>query len=102
MKSEYGGEWLRPDGGEPSCMSRTPVGLVNHPAINFNWQLPVANGCLISSPSCLTSPAGLARASKSGLAEPVVRAGKARFNPEIADLRACRLALNEAKKQSND
>ncbi len=27
-------------------MSRTPVGLVNHPATNCNWQLSVANGCL--------------------------------------------------------
>ncbi len=26
-----GGDWHRPDDGEPSCMSRTPVGLVNHP-----------------------------------------------------------------------
>ena len=47
LKSEYGGEWLRPDGGEAGCMSRTPVGLVNHPAKNFNWQLSVAHGCLI-------------------------------------------------------
>jgi hypothetical protein len=30
LKSKYGGEWLRPDGGEPSRMSRTPVGLANH------------------------------------------------------------------------
>jgi len=35
LKSEYGGERFRPDGGEPSCMSRTPVGLVNHPATNL-------------------------------------------------------------------
>jgi len=44
LKSEYGGEWLRPDDGEPSRMSRTPVGLVNHPAINLfgNYQLRMA------------------------------------------------------------
>ena len=36
LKSEYGGEWLRPDSGETGCMSRTPVGLANHPAINLN------------------------------------------------------------------
>ena len=35
LKSEYGGERLRPDGGEASCMSRTPVGLANHPATNL-------------------------------------------------------------------
>ncbi len=29
-----------------SRMSRMSVGLVNHPATNFNWQLTVANGCL--------------------------------------------------------
>ena len=32
LKSEYGGEWLRPDGGWSSRMPRTPVGLANHPA----------------------------------------------------------------------
>jgi len=44
LKSEYGGEWLRPDGGEPSRMSRTPVGLVNHPATILigNYQLQMA------------------------------------------------------------
>jgi hypothetical protein len=44
LKSKYGGEWLRPDGGEPSCMSRTPVGLANHPATNLNgnYQLQMA------------------------------------------------------------
>ena len=31
-------------------MSRMPVGLANHPAVKFNWQLPVANGCLIKWP----------------------------------------------------
>jgi len=97
LTSKYGGEWLRPDGGEPSRMPRTPVGLANHPATNFNWQLTVANGCLISGPSCPILPAGRVRASESGLAEPVFRAGKARSNPEIAELRACRLAFNEAK-----
>jgi hypothetical protein len=78
LKSEYGGEWLRPDGGEPSRMPRTPVGLANHPATNFNWQLSVAHGCLISGPSCLILPVGWVRASNSRLAEPVVRAGKVR------------------------
>jgi len=47
LKSEYGGERYRPDGGKASCMSRTPVGLANHPAANFKWQLSVAHGCLI-------------------------------------------------------
>jgi len=44
LKSEYGGERLRPDGGEPRCMSRTPVGLANHPATNLigNYQLQMA------------------------------------------------------------
>jgi hypothetical protein len=44
LKSEYGGERLRPDDGEASCMSRTPVGLVNHPATNLigNYQLQMA------------------------------------------------------------
>ena len=97
LTSEYGGEWLRPDGGKPSRMPRTPVGLANHPAINCNWQLSVALGCLISGPSCRTLPAGPVRASQSGLVEPVFRAGWARANPEIAELRACRLALNKAK-----
>ena len=30
--SEYGGEWLRPDGGWSDCMSRMSVGLVKNPA----------------------------------------------------------------------
>ncbi len=44
LKSEYGGEWLRPDSGETSCMPRTPVGLANHPALNLNgnYQLRMA------------------------------------------------------------
>lgn len=44
LKSEYGGEWLRPDDGEAGRMSRMPVGLVNHPAINLigNYQLQMA------------------------------------------------------------
>ena len=85
LKSEYGGEWLRPDGRQPSRMLRTPVGLANHPATNFNWQLSVAHGCLISGPSCQILPVDRVRASISRLAEPVFRAGKARFNPEIAE-----------------
>jgi len=42
--SEYGGERLRPDGGEPRCMPRTQVGLANHPALNLigNYQLRMA------------------------------------------------------------
>ena len=75
LTSAYGGEWLRPDGGEISCMPRTPVGLANHPATHFKWQLTVASGCLMSGPSCLTLPVGWVRASHSRLAEPVVRAG---------------------------
>jgi len=82
LKSEYGGEWLRPDDGEPSRMSRTPVGLANHPATNFNWQLSVAHGCLISGPSCLTLPVGWVRASISRLAEPVFRAGFGEISPK--------------------
>ncbi len=31
-------------------MSRTPVGLANHPATNFKRQLSVAHGCLIWQP----------------------------------------------------
>jgi len=50
LKSEYGGEWLRPDGGWISCMPRTPVGLANHPATNFKRQRTVAHGCLIWRP----------------------------------------------------
>jgi hypothetical protein len=44
LESEYGGEWLRPDDGLISCMSRTPVGLANHPAtiLNGNYQLRMA------------------------------------------------------------
>jgi hypothetical protein len=44
LKSEYGGERLRPDEGESRCMSRTPVGLANHPAITLigNYQLQMA------------------------------------------------------------
>jgi hypothetical protein len=44
LKSEYGGERLRPDDEEASCVSRTPVGLANHPAINLigNYQLRMA------------------------------------------------------------
>ncbi len=44
LKSEYGGERFRPDGRKASCMSRTPVGLVNHPATNLigNYQLQMA------------------------------------------------------------
>ncbi len=40
---------------------------------------------------------GLKRASDSRLAQPVVRAGKARFNSEIAEPGACRLAFGKAK-----
>jgi hypothetical protein len=99
LTSEYGGERLRPDDGSVSCMSRTPVGLANHPAIKLKWQLSVAHGCLIGSPSCRALPVGLVRASDSRLAEPVFRAGKVRYNPEIAEPRACRLAFGKAKKQ---
>jgi hypothetical protein len=44
LKSEYGGEWLRPDGGWSSRMPRTPVGLANHPAklVIGNSQLRMA------------------------------------------------------------
>jgi len=44
LKSKYGGEWLRLDSGEIGCMSRTPVGLANHPALNLNgnYQLRMA------------------------------------------------------------
>jgi len=31
-------------------MSRTSVGLANHPTTNFKQQLSVANGCLIRQP----------------------------------------------------
>jgi len=67
-------------------MPRTPVGLANHPATNFKRQLSVAHGRLIGGPSFPVLPAGRIWASESGLAEPVVRAGKVRFNPEIAEL----------------
>jgi len=40
---------------------------------------------------------GLKRASDSRLAWPVVRAGKARLNSEIAEPGACRLAFGKAK-----
>jgi hypothetical protein len=63
-------------------MPRTPVGLANHPATNFNWQLSVAHGCLISGPSCPTLPVSLVRASESRLAEPVVRAGSGEISPK--------------------
>ena len=99
MKSEYGGERLRPDSGEAGRMSRMPVGLANHPAINLKRQLSVANGCLISGPSCQILSVGLARASVSRLAVSVVRADFGEIFPEIAEPRACRLALSEAKKQ---
>jgi len=44
LKSKYGGERLRPDGAEARRMPRTPVGLVNHPAVNLigNYQLRMA------------------------------------------------------------
>jgi len=44
LKSKYGGERLRPDDGKTSCMSRTPVGLANHPAKNLigNYQYAMA------------------------------------------------------------
>ena len=35
LTSEYGGEWLRPDVGEISCMPRMSVGLANHPTTNL-------------------------------------------------------------------
>ncbi len=82
LESKYGGERLRPDDGKTSCMSRTPVGLANHPAIKLKWQLSVAHGCLIGSPSCRALPVGSVRASDSRLAEPVFRAGKARLFPK--------------------
>ena len=40
---------------------------------------------------------GLVRASNSRLAESVFRAEEARFNPEIAELKACRLAFSKVK-----
>ncbi len=85
MKSKYGGERFRPDGREAGCMSRTPVGLVNHPATNFKWQLSVANGRLISSPSCQALPVSLIWASESRLAASVVRADFGKINSEIAE-----------------
>ncbi len=95
--SEYGGERLRPDVGELSCMPRMPVGLANHPALKFNWQLTVALGCLISGPSCLTLPVGQDRASDSRLAEVGCSGRLRRERTGIAELRACRLALTKAK-----
>jgi len=70
--------------------------------LKFKRQLSVANGCLISGPSCRTFACGFGKGVKK-------RAARNRlFGPvsvrlsEIAELRACRLALNEAKKQLND
>ena len=57
FEKSIGGDWLRPDDGRASCMSRTPVGLVKNPVPNFNWQLSVANGCLDQAgPSSLALP----------------------------------------------
>jgi hypothetical protein len=44
LEIKHGGERLRPDDGLTSCMSRTPVGLANHPAtiLNGNYQLRMA------------------------------------------------------------
>ena len=35
LTSEYGGEWLRPDVGEISCMPRMSVGLAKNPTPNL-------------------------------------------------------------------
>ena len=72
--SEYGGDWYRPDGRKSSCMSRMSVGLVNHSDTIFNWQLSVANGCLISGPSLPVLSVGRLWASNSRLLLMVVRA----------------------------
>lgn len=54
-------------------MSRITVGLVNLSVTNFNWQLPVCNGCLISGPFCKTSSRGFCEDADSGIAALNVR-----------------------------
>jgi len=55
--------------------TRTPVGLVNHSGTNFNWQLPVANGCLIKQPVLSGRAAGLIRRKIAGCSRRGFRAG---------------------------
>ena len=102
LTSEYGGEWLRPDVGEISCMPRMPVGLANHPALNANWQLPVCHGRLNWRPVLPDFVCGLGKGVKQQAGRTGCSGRIQREHSEIAKLRACRLALSEAKKQSND
>jgi len=77
-------------------MPRTPVRLANHPAPNFTWQLTVAHGSLNWLPVLF----GFVCGPDKGVTK---QTGPDRFfgpvwvRPyEIADLRACRSALDEA------
>jgi len=83
-------------------MPRTPVGLVNHPAITFNWQLPVANGRLIWRPvlsdfACEFGKGVRKQAGQIGFFGPIRRDFL-----EIAESQACRLATDKAKKNQSD
>ncbi len=80
-------------------MSRTPVGLANHPATKFNWQLPVANGCLIKQPVLAEFVCGSAMGVNQQTAPEGCSGLMDKTNPEIAELGACRLAICKAIKQ---
>ena len=78
-------------------MLRTPVGLANHPALNFKRQLTVAHGCLNWRPVLPDFACGSGKGvtQQTGLAG---CSGRLRQElSEIAELRACRLALSKAK-----
>ena len=90
MKSEYGGERLRPDDGRTSCMPRTPVGLANHPATNFKRQLSVAHGRLIWRPVLPDFACGFGKGvTTAGWLSRLFGPARRELS-EIAELRACR------------
>jgi len=63
---------------------------------NYVW-LPKSG-----NPPFQAVPAGLKRASKSGLLSPELSGRRAKINPEIAEAIGRRLPVAEAKKQKND
>jgi len=83
-------------------MSRTPVGLVNHPATNFNWRLSVSHGCLIWRPVLPDFACGSGKGVKQQAALKGCSGRREKTNSEIAEPRACRLAFSEAKKDKTN
>jgi len=98
LKSEYGGERLRPDDGRTSCMPRTPVGLANHPATNFKRQLTVAHGRLNWRPVLPDFACGSGKGVKQQAWLSRLFGPARRDLTEIAEPGACRFGAWQGEK----